>query len=151
MHNVPKSKVTFDVIGNNKVESIRPIPNKDDGYSYSIYINDTQYFAPVPTVAWEMYIGGYQPAQKWLKDRKGRELSAEEIEHYEKIIRVLLETARIMKTIDDSTAQVEELKKKVQDLEHQLHEKAVQGAAVVNFIGGNVTYNDNSNNYTIKK
>ena len=100
MHNVPKSKVTFDVIGNNKVESIRPIPNKDDGYSYSIYINDTQYFAPVPTVAWDMYIGGYQPAQKWLKDRKGRELSTEEIEHYEQIIRVLLETKRIMDSID---------------------------------------------------
>ena len=48
-------------------------------------------------------------------------------------------------------AQLEEYKKKVQDLEHQLQEKTVQGASVVNFIGGNVTYNDNSNNYTIKK
>jgi len=37
-------------------------------------------------VAWEFYIGGYQPAQKWLKDRKGRELSYDDIQHYQKII-----------------------------------------------------------------
>lgn len=121
MRNVPKSKVTFDVIGNNKVESIRPIPNKDDGYSYSIYINDTQYFAPVPTVAWEMYIGGYQPAQKWLKDRKGRVLSTEEIEHYEKIIRVLLETKRIMDSIDSPTdKQLTQLQRENAELRRKL-------------------------------
>ena len=121
MHNVPKSKVTFDVIGSNKVESIRPIPNKDDGYSYSIYINDTQYFAPVPTVAWEMYIGGYQPAQKWLKDRKGRELSTEEIEHYEQIIRVLLETKRIMDSIDSPTdKQLTQLQRENAELRQKL-------------------------------
>ena len=120
MHSVPKSEVTFDVIGDNKVEFIRPIPNKDDGYSYSIYINDTQYFVPVPTVAWEMYIGGYQPAQKWLKDRKDRVLTYDDIMHYEQIIQVLMETARIMKSIDDPTAQLEEYKRKVHDLEEQL-------------------------------
>ena len=36
-----------------------------------VYINDQQYFANVPELAWNFYIGGYQPAQKWLKDRKG--------------------------------------------------------------------------------
>jgi len=132
MHNVPKSKVTFDVIGNNKVESIRPIPNKDDGYSYSIYINDTQYFAPVPTVAWEMYIGGYQPAQKWLKDRKGRVLSTEEIEHYEKIIRVLLETKRIMDSIDSPTdKQLTQLQRENAELRHKL--AAQQSGSLVNY------------------
>ena len=121
MHNVPKSKVTFDIIGNNKVESIRPIPNKDDGYSYSIYINDTQYFAPVPIVAWDMYIGGYQPAQKWLKDRKGRVLSTEEIEHYEKIIRVLLETKRIMDSIDSpEDKQLSQLQRENAELRQKL-------------------------------
>jgi hypothetical protein len=44
-----------------------------------VYINDTQYFDNIPEVAWNFYIGGYQPAQKWLKDRKGRELSFEDI------------------------------------------------------------------------
>lgn len=45
----------------------------------------------------EFYIGGYQPAQKWLKDRKGKSLSNEDIEHYQKIVFVLENTGRIMK------------------------------------------------------
>jgi predicted helicase len=65
-----------------------------------VYINDTQYFSNVPVVAWNFYIGGYQPAQKWLKDRKDRELSYEDILHYQKIIVALSETDRIMKEID---------------------------------------------------
>jgi predicted helicase len=65
-----------------------------------VYINDTQYFSNVTEVAWNFYIGGYQPAQKWLKDRKDRELSYEDILHYQKIIVALSETDRIMKEID---------------------------------------------------
>ncbi|MBQ3998642.1 MAG: hypothetical protein II644_04825, partial [Paludibacteraceae bacterium] len=93
--------------------------------------------------------GGYQPAQKWLKDRKGRKLEFDDIEHYRKIIAVLMETARIMKQIDDPNAQVEELKHKVQDLEHQL--QAVQSTSEVKIVGSNVTFIDNSTNYNIKK
>ena len=66
----------------------------------NVYINETQYFANVPATAWEFYIGGYQPCQKWLKDRKDRELSFEDILHYQKIIVALSETDRIMKEID---------------------------------------------------
>ena len=66
----------------------------------SVYINEDQYFANVPELAWNFYIGGYQPAQKWLKDRKGRELGFEDILHYQKIIVALSETDRIMKEID---------------------------------------------------
>lgn len=120
MHDVPESPVRFDEPGSYMVEHIQPVPNKDDGYSYSIYINDRQFFSSVPTEAWEMYIGGYQPAQKWLKDRKGRVLSTEDILHYEKIIAVLLESKRIMDTMDDPAAQVADLKQKVAALEHQL-------------------------------
>jgi predicted helicase len=65
-----------------------------------VYINDTQYFANVPQIAWEFYIGGYQPAQKWLKDRKGRTLEFDDILHYQKIIVALTETDRLMKEID---------------------------------------------------
>jgi predicted helicase len=65
-----------------------------------VYINDTQYFDAVPIEAWEFYIGGYQPAQKWLKDRKGRALEFEDILHYQKIIVALYETNRLMKEID---------------------------------------------------
>ena len=120
MHNVPESPARFDNLGSGKVEYLRWEWNIDDGYSGNVWINDAQCFSNVPTEAWEMYIGGYQPAQKWLKDRKGRTLSTEEIEHYEKIISVLLETNRIMQKMDNPAEQVEELKHKVQELEHQL-------------------------------
>lgn len=65
-----------------------------------VWINNTQYFEGVPVVAWDFSIGGYQPAQKWLKDRRGRELSFDDILHYQKIIVVLRETTRIMQDID---------------------------------------------------
>ena len=64
-----------------------------------VMINDSQYFEAVPQIAWEFYIGGYQPAQKWLKDRKGRTLSFDDRMHYRKIIHILMETDRIMKTM----------------------------------------------------
>ena len=65
-----------------------------------IWINEEQYFDKIPLVAWEFYIGGYQPAQKWLKDRKERELDFDDIFHYQKIIVALTETHRIMQAID---------------------------------------------------
>ncbi|MBN8571791.1 MAG: hypothetical protein J0M18_19380, partial [Ignavibacteria bacterium] len=49
---------------------------------------------------WNFYIGGYQPAQKWLKDRKGRKLEFDDILHYQKIIVALTETGRLMSEID---------------------------------------------------
>ncbi len=54
-----------------------------------------QYFDNVPQVAWEFYVGGYQPAQKWLKDRKGKVLGFDDVRHYHKIIKALVETDRI--------------------------------------------------------
>ncbi|MBU1633554.1 N-6 DNA methylase [bacterium] len=65
-----------------------------------VYINDTQYFDNVPQIAWYFYIGGYQPAQKWLKDRKNRKLEFDDILHYQKIIVALFETDRLMKEIN---------------------------------------------------
>jgi len=65
-----------------------------------VYINENQYFDKVPEVAWNFYIGGYQPAQKWLKDRKDRKLEFTDIQHYQKIIVALCETDRLMKLID---------------------------------------------------
>lgn len=131
MHNVPQSQVRFDEIGDCKVEQVKWICNLDDESAGSVWINDKQYFANVPVEAWNMYIGGYQPAQKWLKDRKGRVLSTEDIEHYEKIISVLLETNRIMQKMDNPIEQVEELKHKVQELEHQL--AAQQPGSITNY------------------
>jgi hypothetical protein len=73
-----------------------------------VWINEQQFFDKVPLIAWEFYIGGYQPAQKWLKDRQGRELSYEDISHYQKIIVALTETDRLMNEIDEVGVVVEE-------------------------------------------
>ena len=66
----------------------------------NVYINNTQYFGNVPAVAWNFYIGGYQPAQKWLKDRRDTTLTNSDIEHYQKMIVALVETERVMEKID---------------------------------------------------
>ena len=66
-----------------------------------VWINETQYFAGVPETAWNFYIGGYQPAQKWLKDRKDRTLGYEDIFHYQKIIAALSATDALMREIDE--------------------------------------------------
>jgi len=65
-----------------------------------VWINETQYFGDVPLVAWEFYIGGYQPAQKWLKNRHGHTLSFNDILHYHKIIVALAECHRLILEID---------------------------------------------------
>ena len=65
-----------------------------------VWINDQQYFDEVSEVSWTLSIGAYQPAQKWLKDQKGKELSTNDIVHYQKILKVLSETSRIMNSIE---------------------------------------------------
>ena len=85
---------TYPQDGNNIVE--KPIYKNGN-----VHINTTQYFANVPEVAWNFYIGGYQPAQKWLKDRKNMELSYEDIIHYNKMIVALTETDRLMREVDE--------------------------------------------------
>ena len=88
---------TYPQTGDNLVGKI-----KFDGKK--VWINDTQYFDNVSQTAWNFYIGGYQPAQKWLKDRKERALSRTDVLHYMKILATLDETARLMAEIDESCA-----------------------------------------------
>jgi predicted helicase len=83
---------TYPETGDNLVDKIEFVDNK-------IYINSRQYFGDVSKIAWNFFIGGYQPVQKWLKDRKGRKLSSDDIIHFQKIIAILCETDRIMKEI----------------------------------------------------
>ena len=66
-----------------------------------VYINKIQYFGDVPELAWNFCIGGYQPAQKWLKDRKGKILSYDEILYYQKIVLALVKTDELMRRIDE--------------------------------------------------
>jgi len=91
---VNKFITTYPVAGSDTVEKK---PKYVDG---KVYLNDNQYFGNVPEVAWNFWIGGYQPAQKWLKDRKDRTLTNEDIEHYQKMIVALIETDQVMKNID---------------------------------------------------
>ena len=58
-------------------------------------------FQGVPEEVWDFQIGGYQVCHKWLKDRKGRTLSDEDIAHYQDIVVALNETTRIMAEIDE--------------------------------------------------
>ncbi len=95
---------TYPIDGSNTIT--RKLTKTNIGYepkndtTGKVWINDEQFFDNVPKIAWEFYIGGYQPAQKWLKDRKGRTLSYEDILHYQKIIVALSETDRLMREID---------------------------------------------------
>ena len=94
MEDLPsKTGITFPVAGSLQVDCYRWQDNR-------VYINADQYFEDVPESAWNFYIGGYQPAQKWLKDRKGLTLSFEDVRHYQHIIYVLQQTERIMREID---------------------------------------------------
>lgn len=65
-----------------------------------VWINDKQYFDGIPREAWEMLIGGFHPAQKWLKDRVGRKLNYEEISTYLKIVEALKRTSAIESEIE---------------------------------------------------
>ena len=58
-------------------------------------------FRGVPEAVWNFHIGGYQVCEKWLKDRKGRKLLKDDIDHYQRIVVALAETIHLMKEIDE--------------------------------------------------
>ncbi|WP_421791295.1 type ISP restriction/modification enzyme [Hyphobacterium sp.] len=87
----------FEGEGDNIVA--KPVFTETKDGAGHVWINDDQCFVDIPALAWDFFIGGYQPAQKWLKDRKGRALEFADIKHYQKIIKILTETDRIMKEI----------------------------------------------------
>ncbi|AWZ83850.1 adenine specific DNA methyltransferase [Pseudomonas aeruginosa PA103] len=74
--------------------------NKKSYRDNKVWINNTQYFSGITAAAWDFFIGGFQPAQKWLKDRMGHVLTFDDVRHYQRIIKVLVETDRIMNEID---------------------------------------------------
>jgi len=82
----------FHGAGNNVVDKPRFVAG-------CVWINGRQCFDDVPNTAWEFRIGGCKPAQKWLTDRKGRSLTLDDVLHYQRIIKILTETDRIMHMI----------------------------------------------------
>ncbi len=72
-----------------------------DDETRRVFINKTQYFEDVPPEVWNFHVGGYQVCEKWLKDRKGRALTFDDIQQYQKIVVALAETLRLMTAIDE--------------------------------------------------
>jgi len=95
--------LSFPVKGDNVIENARyqPPQGKDSG---RVWINDRQYFQGVLEAAWQFPIGGYLPAQRWLKDRIGSTLGYEQQAEYQRIIWALMQTRRLMGEIDVSIA-----------------------------------------------
>jgi len=92
---------SFPVPGSNEVEKVRYVEQvTEPKLTGRVYINKTQYFEGIEPEVWGFQIGGYQVLQKWLKDRKGRKLTFDDLFHYQKIVVALKETMRLMGEID---------------------------------------------------
>ncbi|MBW2006029.1 MAG: GIY-YIG nuclease family protein, partial [Deltaproteobacteria bacterium] len=92
----------FQGKGDERVEKLRY-----DEKEKRTYINESQYFEGITKEIWEYQIGGYQVCNKWLKDRKKRLLSLDDIKHYCKIVTSLQKTIEVQKAIDDIYPEVE--------------------------------------------
>ncbi|MDO9028093.1 MAG: type ISP restriction/modification enzyme, partial [Candidatus Roizmanbacteria bacterium] len=109
---VPIAK--FQGKGNDKVEKLRydnppipPLAKGGEGGFGRLYINQTQYFEGISTKVWEYQIGGYNICDKWLKDRKGKRLSLENIKHYCRVVTALQKTIDVQKDIDAIYPEIE--------------------------------------------
>ncbi len=85
----------FPKPGTDRVDKV-----KYDAETQRVWINDEQYFAGVPAETWDFHIGGYQVCEKWLKDRKKRKLSHDDLQHWQRMVVALTETRRLMQEID---------------------------------------------------
>jgi hypothetical protein len=92
-----KQGVQFPAAGTNVVDKVQY-----DASAERVTINSTQCFAGVDPDTWAMGIGGYQPLDKWLKDRRGRTLTTDDVLHYLRMVLALRETRRIMEEIDQA-------------------------------------------------
>jgi len=88
--------VKFQGTGDKRVDKI-----KYDKKGERVYINNDQYFEGLEENIWQYYIGGYQVCNKWLKDRKGKVLSLNDIKHYCKVATAIKHTINIQKSIDE--------------------------------------------------
>ena len=85
----------FPVTGTDEVLRVKHTPENG-----RVWINADQYFSSVPEAAWNFHIGGYKVCEKWLKDRKGRTLANDDIQHWQRVVVALMETQRLMAEID---------------------------------------------------
>jgi len=88
---------TYPERGDNSVDKVRY-----DDRNERVYINESQFFEGVPRRVWQFHVGGYQVCRKWLKDRKGRRLSYDDLTHYQRVVSALRDTIDIMAEIDEA-------------------------------------------------
>jgi len=113
-----KTITRYPVVGDNRVEKGYPkyfAPGEVEPGSKAgdcavleagrVYINKSQYFEGVPPEVWEFQVGGYQVCDKWLKDRRGRQLSYDDLTAYQKMIVALKETIRLMEEVDSAVGE----------------------------------------------
>jgi predicted helicase len=92
---------SYPVPGDNRVEKGYPkFTQALDEPAGRVHINKTQYFDGVPPEVWEFYVGGYQVCDKWLKDRRGRVLTYDDLTHYQQVVVALQRTISLMDDID---------------------------------------------------
>lgn len=92
----------YPVAGGNMVETVRYAEPGQGLAKGRVWINAAQYFDGVSSDVWDFYIGGYQVCQQWLKDRKGQQLTYDDLTHYQHIVSALGETIRLMAKIDQT-------------------------------------------------
>ena len=100
MEKFGKAKPIYPIKGNDMVEKIEYLEPRDQPKVGRVYINKEQYFEGVQPEVWNFHVGGYKVCHKWLKDRKGRTLTFEDIQHYQRIVVALSETIGMMEQID---------------------------------------------------
>jgi hypothetical protein len=102
MEKTGKITTRYPEPGNNVVEKIEHTFPANEPEKSRVWISKTQYFEGVAPEVWEFRIGGYQVCAKWLKDRKGRRLEFNDIQHYQRIVAALGETIALMEQIDEA-------------------------------------------------
>ena len=99
LQTAPARITGFPVAGSNEVGKVR-FGIEAGAPTGRVWINDAQYFDGVPQAVWDMHIGGYRVAEKWLKDRKGRLLGYDDITHYQHTLAALARTLAIQAELD---------------------------------------------------
>ena len=99
LQTVPPRITGFPVAGTGEVVKVR-FAIEAGGSTGKVWINDAQYFDRVPQAVWDTHIGGYRVAEKWLKDRKGRQLTYDDITHYQNVVAALARTLAIQAELD---------------------------------------------------
>ena len=91
----------YPIAGDNRVERVRYTEPGQGSEHGRVWINTTQCFDGVPPEVWDFRVGGYQICEKWLKDRKGRHLTYDDLTEYRRVVAALAETISLMREIDE--------------------------------------------------